>query len=113
MINISPKIARMIYAAPFAVFGVLHFMNASALSGMVPSYIPGGIVWVYVTGLVFIGASLSILLEKYTSIGIQALAVQLVVFILLVHLPSLPGSLGNFLKDIALLGGALMLLEKF
>ncbi len=43
--------ARLLYAIPMALFGILHFMNASDMAGMVPSFIPGGVFWVYLTGL--------------------------------------------------------------
>lgn len=35
--------ARLLYAIPMALFGILHFMNASDMAGMVPSFIPGGV----------------------------------------------------------------------
>lgn len=35
--------ARIIYAIPFAIFGLMHFMKGGDMAGMVPSFIPGGI----------------------------------------------------------------------
>jgi len=46
--TLLPTAGRFLYALPMAVFGIMHFMNGSAMSGMVP--IPGGVFWVYVTG---------------------------------------------------------------
>ena len=42
-------VARVVFAIPFLGFGIGHLMNASMMSGMVP--IPGGILWIYVTGV--------------------------------------------------------------
>lgn len=105
------KWGSMVYAAPFFVFGVFHFVRAGALSGYVPGYIPFATLWVYVTGVIFIAASVAIISGKYARELSLLLAAQLLVFVLLVHLPasvSAKAPTSDFLKDIALLGGALM-----
>ena len=51
------KIGRFLLAIPMAVFGVLHFMAADNMAPMVP--IPGGVIWVYVTGVALIAAAVS------------------------------------------------------
>ncbi|MFH6768681.1 hypothetical protein V8G56_08040 [Gaetbulibacter aquiaggeris] len=46
--NIS-KIGKYLYAIPMVIFGLFHFLNASAMAGMVA--ISGGVFWIYLTGL--------------------------------------------------------------
>lgn len=46
---LTSKISRYLYAIPFILFGVFHFLGAGDMAGMVP--IPGGVFWVYLTGL--------------------------------------------------------------
>ena len=48
ILNIS-KIGKYLFAIPMVIFGLFHFLNASAMAGMVP--IPGGEFWIYLTGL--------------------------------------------------------------
>ena len=103
------KIGRFVYAVPFAIFGIFHFMNAGAMSGMVP--IPGGVFWVYLTGAALIAAAISIMIETYTRLACLLLGVMLIIFVLSIHLPGVMSgemqpSMTNLLKDLALAGGA-------
>lgn len=109
---LTGSVARYLYALPFAVFGILHFMNAGAMGGMVP--IPGGVFWVYLTGIAMLAASISIIIEKYTRLACILLGVMLVIFVLSIHLPTVIGGemqsgMTNLLKDLALAGGAWIL----
>ena len=105
---LTNKVARYLFALPFGVFGILHFMNASAMAGMVP--IPGGVFWIYLTGLAHLAACVSIIIEKYTRLAGILLGIMLLIFVLSIHLPAVIGgdqsSMTNLLKDIALAGAA-------
>ncbi len=103
-------VGKIVFAVPFIVFGVNHLMKATQLKGLVPTYLPADTFWVYVTGVVFIVSALGILTGKWAKESSWALAIQLALLAVLVQLPmALKGNYGNFLKDIALAGGALML----
>ena len=108
--NAITALGKWLYALPMLVFGVFHFMNANQMAGMVP--IPGGSIWVYVTGLAFLAAGISILLGRLDKLAAILLALMLLIFALSIHLPSVLGgnqsSMSSLLKDIALAGGALM-----
>jgi putative oxidoreductase len=107
----TSTLARMLFAFPFGVFGFLHFVSARAMVPMVP--LPGGIVWVYVTGFVLVAGSVAIMLDMSGRLGALAIAVLLLVFIAFVHIPGLANAqmrqmaMMNLLKDLALCGGAL------
>lgn len=107
------KIGKIVYAVPFAIFGLFHFIAAPAMSGIVPSYIPFPIVWVYLTGLSLIAASVSIITGIKTHLATILLAVLLGIFVILVHLPGAAAgnqaSTAALLKDTALLGAALLI----
>lgn len=104
---------RITFAVPFLIFGINHFMNAQGMGGMVPEYIPGGAIWVYITGVVHILAAIAILIKKWVKIASILLAVMLLIFALTIHLPAFmegnQAELGNILKNIALAGGALVI----
>lgn len=114
--NISTlKIGRIIFAIPFLIFGLFHFMNTSAMAAMVP--IPGGVFWVYLTGVAHLAAAIAILINRYARLACQLLGVMLFIFALSIHLPSVIGgnmdSMTNLLKDIALGGAAWAIADTF
>ena len=103
-------LARLLFGVPMVVFGLFHFMNAQGMAGMVP--FPGGVFWVYLTGIALIAAGVAILIQKMGKIAALLLALMLVIFALTIHLPGAMGdggqaSMTNLLKDLALAGGAL------
>ncbi|RMG40688.1 MAG: DoxX family protein [Methanobacteriota archaeon] len=103
--------ARVLFALPFGIFGLFHLMNGSQMSGMVPKFIPGGVFWVYLTGIALIAACVSMLIGKMGKLSTLLLSAMLAIFVLTIHLPAVIGgnmaSMTNLLKDIALIGGAL------
>ena len=110
-------IGKIIFALPFAVFGINHFINAGMMSGIVPSYFPASVFWVYLTGAAFLLASVSIIINRYAKLAGVLLAAMLLIFVLLVHIPgianaadqaSMMNSMTQLLKDTALAGGALV-----
>ncbi len=108
---LTTTVARVLFALPFGIFGFFHFANGSAMAGYVPSFIPGGVLWVYLTGLALVLACISIIIQKYMKWSCMMLAVMLALFILLIHLPGAmagnEASVPAFLKDLGLTGGAL------
>ena len=103
--------ARVLYAIPMAIFGLFHFMNGEQMAAWVPSFIPGGVFWVYLTGVALLAAAVAILIQKKARLASLLLAVMLLIFVLTVHLPGvLAGnemSMPGLLKDVALAGAAL------
>jgi uncharacterized membrane protein YphA (DoxX/SURF4 family) len=103
-------LGKYIFAIPFLVFGILHFMNADAMAGMAP----GGAIMVYITGLALVAAAISIFIGKMDKLACVLLAVMLILFVLLLHAPGLgdeatmQNSMSNLLKDLGLAGGALL-----
>ena len=106
-------IGRIGFGIVFAIFGTFHFLNGSQMAGIVPSWLPGGVIWVYVTGLILLGAGISILIDKKASLISLVLAILLLIFVLFVHLPpTLNGdqmAMTNLLKDLALASAALFM----
>jgi len=114
--NSLTKGGRIIYGIPFLVFGMLHFMNAPAMSGMI-SNLPASTFLVYFSGLGLVLGGLAIIINKYTYLAGLLLALELLLFILLIHIPSLMNApddmamkmaMANLLKDFGLMGAAIM-----
>jgi uncharacterized membrane protein len=108
--DIITKQAKYIFALPFAVFGLLHFMMADNMAGLVPAYVPGGVIWVYLTGAALLAASVAIMINKEAKLASFLLGVLMLVFALTIHLAAVIGgdqmAMSSFLKDTALAGAA-------
>ncbi|MEX2527111.1 MAG: DoxX family protein [Gemmatimonadota bacterium] len=115
LMSALPTIGRFLFAVPMLVFGAMHFMMGQQMAGMVP--IPGGVFWVYLTGLALLLAAISIMSGKQAALASGLLALFLVLTATTVHLPAVMGgdqaAMSNVLKDFALAGGALVLMGVF
>ena len=116
---------RILFALPFGIMGLNHFIMYSYFLGMVNTFIPGGGYSIIITGLALIAACISIIAKKYIQISCLLLASLLLIFILAIHVPGLfdplmisVGSMTvksstiafiELLKDASLMGGALMI----
>ncbi|MCU0363701.1 MAG: hypothetical protein MUE32_10110 [Bacteroidales bacterium] len=109
------SIGRILFALPFAVFGINHFLMTDYYLGILTSFIPLGAYTVILTGIMLIAASISIISKKYVRFSTIMLAVLLFIFIATIHIPHLvqgketTTTLIALLKDISLMGGALMI----
>lgn len=100
------SLGKYLFAIPFAVFGIMHFVGADQMAGMAP----GGIFMVYFTGLCLILGAVSIIIGKYDKLASVLLAVLLILF-LIPHFQNMStneAEIFNILKNIALAGGALL-----
>ncbi len=105
------SLGRFIYAVPLIIFGVFHFLYASQMTEILPSFwpVPEGLV--YISGLALILAGVSIILNIKARLAALLLALFLLIIIVGVHVPVLISGnkevMSSLLKDIALLGAAL------
>jgi len=111
-------IGRILFALPFAIMGLNHFLMKSFFLGMMSSFIPGGAFTILVTGALLIIASISIMLNKYIKTACFWIAGMLLIFILTIHIPGLftansEIALIELLKDTGLMGGAIMIAVYF
>lgn len=104
-------VPRIIFATPFAIFGLLHLLNGPTMAPMVP--MAGGTFWIYFTGVCLIAGSLGIMTRVLGSYAALGLAILMLVFIVAIHIPGLAdearqeGAIQGLLKDTGLMGGAL------
>jgi uncharacterized membrane protein len=114
--HIISRIAIFILAIVMITFGVQHFLHPYDLLVKVPSFLPGGIAWVYVVGVAFILSGISFITNIWVRTAAYLLALLLFIFVLTIHLPNYMDtadaeyrrmSLTNLLKDSALAAFAL------
>src|SRR5436190_3847441 len=100
MNNLIPtRVASIIYALTIAGFGIRNFLKANDMGANVPDYMPGGSVWLYVTGACMILAAIAIILNNHiTRIACYLLALMLIIFVCLLHIKAaLNGNPANLL----------------
>lgn len=113
--NALSTIGRILYALPFAVFGINHFIMKDFYLGELTSFIPFGGYMILLTGVILILTSISIITKKYIKVSTLTLAALLLLFIATIHIPQLFDAdkhmiaLIALLKDVSLLGGSLMI----
>ena len=112
------RIAVIILGIVLICFGLYHFISPQTLVNFVPAFLPGGTIWIYITGAAFILAGLAFILHKQVRLAGYLLALLLVIFVVTIHLPNYlnsgdPGlrqiAFVNVLKDTALAAFALYL----
>ncbi len=112
-------IGKIIFAITFLVLGTEHFLNASKMQGYVPSFIPGGIIWIYITGGGMIAAAVCIMTSWLGRTASLMLALMLLSFIATIHIPGMMNpdmqqmAFMNLLKDAGLMGGAIVIAGSF
>ncbi len=112
------RIGRILFAAVIAFFGLGHFMNGPAMAGMIPSWLPGGVFWVYLTGAILVLAGIAIIAHRQMKWASILLALMLFGFVFVIHLPGLMAAtedgakqlaMANILKDAAMGAAALVI----
>lgn len=113
--NKIATIGRILFALPFAFFGINHFVMMDYYMGMLTSFIPQTAFVMILTGLMLIAASISIITKKFVTLSTFLLAGLLFLFIVTIHIPHLikgidtTVTLITMLKDISLMGGSLLI----
>jgi putative oxidoreductase len=108
-------IGRILFAVPFAIFGINHFLMLDYYLGMLTSFVPLGAYTIILTGIMLIAASISIITKVLVKFSTLLLAILLFIFIVTIHIPHLFTDADKtitiiaLLKDISLMGGSLMI----
>ncbi|MCB1139407.1 MAG: DoxX family protein [Leptospiraceae bacterium] len=109
--KLLPTAGKALVTVMAVMFGLAHFMNAEGLASMVP--VPGGVLWVYFTGVCLIAGGVGIFIPKVARLAGLLLGVLILIFAFGIHAPKLgaEGQAGqvamiSFLKDLGLAGAA-------
>lgn len=113
---IPSRVAEIIFALVLLVFGFNHIRAGEMMAGGVP--IPGGVLWIYITGAGFMLAAIAIIINRFKTLACYLLTLMLLIFVALVHVPSFVGAkdqmgkmmpMVSILKDIAMAMGAILI----
>lgn len=115
----TASLGRWLFIIPFALIGVLHFMNIPSMTEKyVPDYMPFKEAWVLLTGAFLIAASLCMVVGKYEKQAALALAGFMILLVVLVFIPDTfddnrrEAALPELLQNLIIAGAALMYREE-
>jgi uncharacterized membrane protein len=107
--------ARLFYAIPLAVFGSEHFTVTAGIAALVPSWIPAPTFCVYLVGLAFLCAALSIAVLVQARLAAVLVGMTFLIFVLTMDMPAVVANPDNrfswalALRQLAFSGGAFAL----
>src|SRR5260370_21205808 len=119
-------VACFLMAVPIGVFGIEHFLNPNfapgipqddpALTVPMPSWLPAHMLWIYLTGSIFVLSAIAIITRRYARPASLLVGATILGIIALVYIPltiARAADVGNGLNYLsihfALAGAALML----
>jgi putative oxidoreductase len=111
------KVGTIFYALVIGFFGINHFLEGTGMQKMVPSFLPGGVIWVYLTGTCLIAAAIAFLIDRQVRLAGLLLCLFLLLIVLTVHLPAVIHApdggarrfpMTNLIKDTGLAAAALL-----
>jgi len=103
---------RLFFAIPMAVFGSEHFTLTASIAPLVPRWIPAHTFWVYLVGVAFLCAALSIAALVQARLAAALVGMTLLIFVLVMDAPGVVAKPGNrffwalALRQLAFSGGA-------
>ena len=81
-------VGRLFFAIPLAVFGSEHFTDTADIASLVPRWIPAHTFWVYLVGLGFICAALSIAVLVQARLAAALVGMTFLIFVLVMDAPA-------------------------
>ncbi len=115
--KLIPQLGKWLFIIPFAAFGLLHFGPLEFSLPYIPDFLPFPAFWVYFSGTALLAFVVSAVWSKYDRLAGLLLALMLLLFVVLIHLPKAIG--GDFLgviaafRDLAMAGAALLYASAF
>jgi uncharacterized membrane protein YphA (DoxX/SURF4 family) len=83
------RAVRVLFGLTWVFYGWSHFVYADYTAGMVPTWLPGGLAFAYLTGLGHIAAGIGIMVGVLPRLAATLEAMMMSLFGLLVWVPSL------------------------
>lgn len=103
---------RLFFAIPMAVFGSEHFTSTADIATLVPRWIPAHTFWVYLVGLAFLCAALSIAVLVRARLAAALVGMTFLIFVLVMDIPAVVAQPRNrffwalALRELTFSGGA-------
>jgi hypothetical protein len=89
------RVARAMFGVAMIGFGIAHFQYIQNTASLVPGWLPGHVVWAYLTGATFVAAGVAALTGVYAHLAVSLAAWQMGLFLLLVWIPRVAAGATN------------------
>ncbi len=76
-----------LFALMIICFGTIHCLYAKEASGYVPAWVPGPVIWMYITGVALIGSGVSIISKIKTDMIAALLGLMVFTWFAILHIP--------------------------
>jgi uncharacterized membrane protein len=114
---LAVRVSPFLISMALFVFGIEIFIHGEMIFivGGPPSEIPGGVLFIYLTGIVFVAAAITIIFTKRVKVTAAFLGLYILFITILFYAPQLAKDMyqahtwGTFLKGIAMSGSSLIL----
>ena len=80
-------LTNLCFATPLAMFGAEHFALGGNMIGLVPTYMPARLFWIYFVGAALIVTALSIATKTQVRWSGLLFAIMMFLFVAMIHLP--------------------------
>jgi hypothetical protein len=90
-------VGRYRFSFPLFVFGTQHLMHGHFVATLIPTWIPGHLLWAYFIGVAFIATALAIITRQPAFLASALLRVMFLLWVLILHSPRVAASphIGN------------------
>ncbi|MDB5022380.1 MAG: hypothetical protein JWP78_135 [Mucilaginibacter sp.] len=80
-------VGKYFLAITMVVFGIDHFLYPGFVATLVPNWIPGHILWTYLSGAALIASGLGILLNIKRQLAAKLLGITIFLWLIILHIP--------------------------
>lgn len=80
-------LGSIFFAITILSFGILHFLYGKDVAGMVPSWIPWHLFWIYFAGTALIGSGVGIIIKFKTRLIATLLGIMIFLWFVILHIP--------------------------
>lgn len=82
----------VLFAITIISFGTDHFLYAKEAAGYIPSWIPGHLFWMYLTGSALLGSGMAIILKIKPRLAAALLGTMIFIWVVILHIPKAIGA---------------------
>ncbi|MBC8343845.1 MAG: DoxX family membrane protein [Bacteroidetes bacterium] len=100
---------RLLFALSFVAYGINHFLQTVKIASYIPDYFPFPQIWVYLIGVLFIIAGISIGLNYKARFAGIGLALMIFLFVIILYLPNFMSSKMAITTYAAFIGASLFI----
>ena len=81
------QLGHYLFALSMLVFGIQHFMYAKFIAALIPTWIPGHLFWIYLTGAGMIAVGIAMLIKQQERLAAICLGVMFLLWVIVLHAP--------------------------